>query len=47
MASKRTRYIFPSHEIAHLWAHAGDKPDNPQRAANPRRNFSFDGPNLY
>lgn len=40
-SKKRTRAVFPSHEIAHLWAHqAVPKGRTPS-------NMSFDGPDFY
>lgn len=34
----RTRYVYPTAEIAHLWASQGV-----ERASNPQHNFSFEG----
>src|SRR3990167_3302378 len=38
----RERYIHPTSEIPHLWAHQ-TKP----KASNPQRNLYFDGPTIY
>lgn len=40
--SKRQRHIFPTNEIAHLWAH-----QTQDHASNPQHNFYFDGPTIY
>lgn len=41
-AGKRQRQVYPSKEIAHLWAHQAQ-----QSARNAQGNFYFDGPSIW
>src|SRR5579872_324467 len=39
----RTKHVFPTDEIAHLWAHSKTQDD----ARNPGGNFYFSGDTIY